>query len=320
MLLQRVDDSGYPVEYLAARIGVRRSFLTSDWQPLLDADDPLAVVPRGNFLAGSGVRSAEGMWKSLLCEYHWIYRQMGNGAREDFGPFFTWQELKTVILCLRYMQARESGKIGEILEFSLLSQNVKNILEYGENPPEAVARLEVEFALMSTVFCGMAETFHSFGAGGLEQWLNDTWLEWICGTSLHPVLRDFCSSQVDFRNLMELYKRVRWEVPEEPRFLRGGRLGRAPLADALQTGDRTASAGLVRRFPGVEGDVDSKASPEHYLLRGIMRQLRRKSREFPGYGQLIEYLWLAYVETINMGILLETGRLDRQNAAEELIR
>jgi hypothetical protein len=320
MLLQRVDDSGYPVEYLAARISVRRSFLTSDWQLFLDADDPLDAIPKGNFLAGSDDRSTEGMWKSLLGEYRWIYRQMDNGARKDFAPYFTWQELKTVVLCLRNMLARENGKILEILEFSLLSQNVKHILAYGEDPPAAVARLEVDFALMSTVFCGMAETFHARGAGGLEQWLNDTWLEWVCGTSLQPVLRDFCSSLVDFRNLMELYKRIRWEMPEAARFLRGGRLGRTSLADALGAGERTVIADLLCRFPGAEGDADPSASPEHYLLRGITRRLRGQSRELSGYGLIIEYLWLVYLETVNMGILLETGKLNRQNAAEELVR
>ncbi len=320
MILQRIEEGGYPVEYLAARIIGRRCFLTTDWLPLLAAEDPLAAVPPGSFLAGSTDRTSEGIWKSLLAAYRWVYRQMDNNTGGDFEPYFTWQELKTVILCLRNMQARESGKIDEILGSSLLSQRLKFILAHGEDPSAAVARLEVEFALMSTVFCGMAETFSAHGAGGLERWLNDTWLEWVCGTSMHPMLRDFFARVVDFRNLMRLHKWTRWEIPGDARFLRGGRISRASLADALRAGDRTAIAALLRRFPGTEGAADPSASPEHYLLRGITRRLHGISREPSGYGIIIEYLWLLYVETLNMTILLETGKRDREKAAGELVR
>ncbi len=320
MFLQRIDEGGCPVEYLAARIVARRGSLAIDWLQLAAAEDPLAALPPGSFLAGAAGRTSEGMWKALLGEYRWVFRQMDTNTAADFEPFFAWQELKTVILCLRNMQARESAKIDEILGCSLLSRKLKFILAHGGEPSTAVEQLEVEFALVSAVFCGLAEIFRTRGAGGLEHWLNDTWLEWVCETSMHPLLRDFFAWLADFRNLMRLHKWIRWGLPAEARFLRGGRICRASLTDVLRAGDRTAISGLFRRFPGAEGDADPSASPEHYLLRGITRRIHEMSRGHSGYGIIIEYLWLLYVETLNMTILLETGKLDREYAAGELVR
>jgi len=320
MLLQQIDNSGYPLEYLTARIGVRKGSLTSDWQVLLTAREPLAEVSAGSFLAAVTEQSAGGVWKAMLDEYRWVYRQMDDTVRGHFTPFFIWLELKTILLCLRNMQARRSREIETILSSSLLSFHVKSILTDSGELSEAVARLEITLALLSAVFRGAARIYGEQGIAGLERWLNDGWLHWA-GKSLHPRFRELFGLLVDFRNLMRLYKALRWELQEPPEFLQGGRIARTSLREALLHGDRAAVVGLLRRFPGMMEEVDSAASPEKTLLEGIGKRLRQCGRELSGYGRIIEYLWLLYLETRNMGILLAAdGPDEAEGDGRELLR
>lgn len=320
MLLRRIDNSGYPADYLVARLGVRSGALIADWRPFLALEDPLSAIPAGSFLTGSAERTKEGIWKCLLREYSWVYSQMDNAGRENFSPYFAWFELRTLMMCLRNRVAKNTGIIKEMLEFSLFSGVVKHILTDEEDPSSALAALEVEFVPLSTVFCGLGRTFREQGLRGLEEWLNDAWLEFAIGTVRHPVLRDFFSCMIDFRNLMQLYKRIRWEMSGDSSFLGGGNISRVLLAAVLAGRDPAAIASLLRRFPGTGGAVDPSVSPEHYLLHGITRRLRRLGREPSVYGLIMEYLWRLYIETVNMGILCNSGALYRENVMAELVQ
>lgn len=318
MLLQPIDNSGYPVEYLTARIAVRKSRLTSDYRSLLVAADPLAAVSPGSFLADVSERSAEGVWEAMLAEYRWVYRQMDTVVRKRFTPFFIWLELKTIVLCLRNMQAGRSRDNETILHSSQLSSLVKSMLAAGSDLPEAVARLETTLVIFSPIFSGVAKIFKEGGVPGLEIWLNDAWFHWAGETTLHPALREFFAILVDFHNMMRLDKALRWKVAQAPDFLKGGRIRRRLFVDTLARGDRTAFAGLLRRFPGMEEDADPAVSPETALLRGIDKRLRQGSRE-ADYDRIVEYLWLMYRETRNMGILLAAGPDNREGFRGELL-
>lgn len=320
MLLRRIDDSGYPADYLVTRLGVRKAGLIADWRPFLAQRDPLAAVPAGSFLGGSADRTKEGIWKSLLQEYSWVYSQMDNAGRDIFVPYFVWFELRTLILCLRNRVARNTGIVKEILECSLLSGLVKHILTDENDLSAALAALEIEFASLSNVFYGFEKTYGEQGIQGLERRLNDAWLDFAIGTVRYPLVRDFFGCMVDFRNLMHLYKRIHWGMPGDCPFLRGGHISRTLLAGALADREPVTLAALLRRFPGTEGEWDPSASPEHYLLHGMTRRLRRSSRRYSIYGPVLEYLWRLYVETVNMGILCSSGAVYRENVMAELVQ
>jgi hypothetical protein len=125
---------------------------------------------------------------------------------------------------------------------------------------------------------------------------------------------------IDFRNLMQLYKRIRWEMSGDSSFLGGGNISRVLLAAVLAGRDPAAIASLLRRFPGTGGAVVPSVSPEHYLLHGITRRLHRLGREPSVYGLIMEYLWRLYIETVNMGILCNSGALYRENVMAELVQ
>ncbi len=319
MLLRAIDNGGYPFEYLLARIMVRRGRLITDWQSIVNAADPLASIPAGSGDKNAEDRSVEQIWNSLLSEYSWIYGQMDEVTKRIFAPFFICIELKTLIICLRCKVENKRAKIPELLTVSLLSETVKKILAGERDAFDAVAAVEKALMPFSDSFRGLRETFRNNGLAGLEQALTNTWLEHASETEHHPVLRDFIRSLVDFRNLLNLYKRLHWEMPGPASFLKGGVIGKARLEEVLTTRQPEGIEALLHRFPGVQGEIDASGNPEHLLLREMTRCLRIKSREPSGFGLVLDYLWRLYIETVNLGILCHWRSFDRATIAMELI-
>jgi hypothetical protein len=177
--------------------------------------------------------------------------------------------------------------------------------------------LETTLALTSGVFRGTARAFKNQGIPGLESQLNDAWFQWVGRMKLHPRLALFFAGLVDFRNIMRLYKSMRWELAEPPRFIPGGRVSRVVLAEIFTRGDRAAISELLDRLEAEPAEGD--ASPESGMLEMIGRRLQRGSRGTDSYGPIIEYLWRIYVETRNMAVLLAAASVnERQSLLREL--
>jgi len=157
-LLKQGKERGYPVEYLLSRIRGRRSRLIRDWQPLVYDATPLEFLASAQYQGFVRERSAEGMWRALLLEYGWVFRQMEEEIRKVFAPYILYTELRTVFICLRYLQGDRTQKAGEVLGVSLLADGMKNILRDGE-ASAAVERLERQFRRLSPEFTGLAANY-----------------------------------------------------------------------------------------------------------------------------------------------------------------
>lgn len=320
MPVLKADNGGYPIDYLVARVRVRRADLISDWQPLLADAHPLADMPPVRIVGRHADGSPEGIWKALLREFTWVHCQMDNATKNIFSPFFLYFEIRTLVLCLRNKLAGNSVKVGELLACSLLAGNVKNMLTGAEDVSAAVAAVERAFLSLSPTFRSMKETYMEKGLRDLERRLTDTFLEYAAGLKVNRIIGEFVRYLVDFRNLMILYKHTRWELAGTPAFLKGGSISRTRFGEVLAGREPEGMAGLLRGLPGVEGEFDRSGSPEHPVLLGLTRFLRRRSRETSGIGLVLEYLWRSYVEAVNIGILRHGGSGDRQAVATELIR
>ncbi len=320
MTLLRTDNRGYPVDYLVARVRVRRADLISDWQSLLADTRPLADMPQGRVGGRPVDRSPEGIWRSLLQEFTWVYCQMDDVTKKIFRPFFLYFEIRTLTLCLRNKLAGNSMKVGELLAGSLLASNVKNALIMAEDVSAAVEAVERAFLSLSPAFRGLSETYGEKGLRNLERRLMDRFLEYAADGKSDPVIGDFIRYLIDFRNLMTLYKHSRWELAAAPAFLKGGSIGKTQFTEVFSGREPGGMAELVRGLPGIEGETDKSGSPEHAVLLGITRFLRRRGREPSGIGLILEYLWRSYTETVNVAILGNSRSGGGQAVATELIR
>ncbi|HWR72040.1 MAG TPA: V-type ATPase subunit, partial [Nitrospirota bacterium] len=253
-LLDLLDDRGYPVDYLYARIRGRRSRLIMDWKAFVYEASPLEILSGG---ASRGVvrdRTAEGIWVNLLREYRWVCRQMNSGLRDIFAPYFLYAELRTLFISLRHIKESSTEETADLLSQSLLSKRIKNILETSKKPEVAVTALERAFLTLSTSFSGIAGSFEKDGLRGFEQDLTNRYLAHIVNRGLHPLVRIFFSRIIDARNILALYKALRMSARARPVFLPGGAMTSERFRDILKSKDLFTVKSLVREATGIRID------------------------------------------------------------------
>ena len=319
-LLEHLEDRGYPAEYLLSRIRGRRSRLITDWRPLIYDAGPLDYLASSRYQGFVRERSAEGIWKSLIREYRWVYTQLNEELRKLFTPFFLHAELRTLFICLRHMGDRKAGGVDELLSLSLLSPMLKAALLESVDLPEAVRRIERAFAAFSPRFGGLTEIYDAEGLRGGEQFITNTYLSVAAEQRLPPLLREFFSRLIDSRNILGLYKNMRLEEKARAPFIAGGSIAAGKLKAVLEKGDLFGISAVVREFSGIRIGTPDPTQVEMALYKGITRFLRRAGRSPFGVGPILDYLWRCSLEVMNLSVLLYGKDLERDTVAAELVQ
>jgi len=315
--LRKIDDRGYPTEYLLSRIRGRRALLIADWRALVLSDSPvdrLAFTRYGSILTGD---YPEGIRRYLLKEFGWVYSQMNRTLREIFQPFFLYIELNTIFVCLRNARGKETGKIESILSLSLLSEKIKKILRGGEHLLSAVGGLEDCFTYLSDRFSGLRNIVEETGLQGVELTLSTRYLEYIVHSKLHPAMKDFFVSVIDSRNILSLYKYIWLNGKIAPPFIAGGRVSETMFTKIADQKDILEIGSLVRKLTGIESET---SHIETSLYRMVTRLLRKAGREPLGVGLILDYLWRSSIEVTNLSILLYGSEIDRGIITAELVQ
>ncbi len=317
-LLKQGRERGYPVEYLFSRIRGRRSRLIRDWRSLVYDAAPIEFLASAQYQGFVRERSAEGMWRALLREYSWVFGQMEEEVRVVFAPYILYAELRTIFICMRYLQGDRAQKAGEVLEVSLLSDGVKNILRDGETST-AVERLERQFCRLSPQFTGLASKYEEKGLREVEQHLTNSFLSFIIRTPLHPVMKEFFSRIIDSRNILSLYKSLRLSAKDPAVFIPGGTVAVEHLTDLLEKDDIFEVAALIRRASGITVTAPDPTQVEVSLYRGITKHLHTEGRDPLGAALILDYLWRCSLEVMNLSLLLAGKDLEREEIAAELV-
>lgn len=317
-LLRRVEDRGYPTEYLFSRIRGRRSYLITDWKPLALGASPPDFLPSryGDIMTDD---YPEGIWRYLLKEFGWVYFQMNRALWEIFWPFFLYTEIRTICVCLRYAKGGETGKIERLLSSSLLSKKTKAILGGGGNLSSAVGGIEDRFILQSNGFSGLRKVFDEAGLRGVEQFLSKRYLEHTAYSKLHPVMKDFFVSVIDSRNILSLYKFLILNAKNTPYFIRGGRITEKMFMRAAGRKDFFDLASLIRKFTGLWIEKPDAANMENALYRMVTLSLRKTGGDPLGVGLILDYLWRCSLEARNLSTLFYGREIDREILAAELV-
>ena len=318
-LLKQGKERGYPVEYLLSRIRGRRSRLIRDWQSLVYDATPLEFLASAQYQGFVRERSAEGMWRALLLEYGWVFRQMEEEIRKVFAPYILYTELRTVFICLRYLQGDRTQKAGEVLGVSLLADGMKNILRDGE-ASAAVERLERQFRRLSPEFTGLAANYEEKGLREVEQHLTNSFLIAIIRTPLHPVMKVFFSRIIDARNILTLYKSLRLNTKDAARFIPGGTVPIVQLKGLLEKDDIFEVITLIRQASGISVTAPDPTQVEVALYRGITKYLHKEGRDPLGAALILDYLWRCSLEVMNLSLLLAGKDLEREEIAAELVK
>ena len=315
--LRKIEDRGYPADYLLARIRGRRAHLITDWRPIiLGGLSPgrIASARYGSIISDD---YPEGIQEQLLKEFGWVYSLMNGALRQIFGPFFLYVELRTIFICLRYAKGKEAGKIDRILSRSLLSEKIKEILRCGEHLFSAVEGLEDCFTSLSSRFAGLCNIFTESGLPGVERTLSVRYLEHAVHSKLHPVMKDFFIAIVDSRNILSLYKYIRFDVKMEPPFISGGSISEIMYKEIADRKDIAEMSSLVLKPAGIKPEP---ANMETSLYRMVTRLLKKAGRDPLSVGLILDYLWRCSIEATNMSIILYGRDIDREIIESEMVQ
>ena len=318
-LLRKERTQGYPSEYLLSRVRGRRSRLIHDWSPLIYDASPLDHLASALYQGFVRERTAEGMWRALLLEHGWVHGQMDEEARRIFAPYFLYAELRTIIICLRYLQGEKAQKAGEILGASLLSGEVKAVLHDGEIT-DALIGLEVLLNALSPDFSGLSAVYREKGLREIELILAHRYLASVLHLPLHPVMRGFFVRVIDSRNILALYKALRAGAAGSGQFMAGGMVHVERLKDLQEKEDILEVIGLIRQAVGQAIASPDPTHVEVALYRGITKFLKGEGRDPLDAALILDYLWRCQLEVMNLSMLLAGKGLERDEASAELVR
>ena len=301
-LLRDDAGGGYPPAYVLARLHGRRAAF---------------VLPQPGAAADAG--SDERIWRAFLDELTWLYRQMDARLRDANAPLFGLFEMKTIVLCLRNAALDRVESQRRLLERSLLSATLRDILGRRRHVGAIVAALGDALGSLSRAFLELDSRYFEAGLKGCEDALMRIYLESLAATRLPAPTRHFLTRFTNVRNLMALYKHVRWEMEGPVVLIHGGTIGIAAFREAAINNDRAALDALVARVAGVQLSAETEIGIETVLLTALSADLKRARRERGGDWLVPEYMWSAYVHARNLAVLHHATGLEPAAVAREMI-
>jgi hypothetical protein len=301
-LLRDDAGSGYPPSYVLARLHGRRAAL---------------VMPRAATASDAG--SDEQIWRAFLDELGWLYRQMDARLRDANAPLFALFEMKTIVLCLRNAALDRVQSQRRLLERSLLSATLRDILGQRRHVGAIVAALGDALGGLSRAFLELDSRYFEAGLKGCEDALMRIYLESLTATRMPAPTRHFLMRFTDVRNLMALYKHLRWEMEGPVVLIHGGTIDAAAFRTAVINNDRAALDALVVRIAGVQMTAETELAIETTLLSALSGDLKRARREHGGNWLVPEYMWSAYVHARNLAVLHHAAGLGPAAVAREMI-
>lgn len=238
---------------------------------------------------------------------------MNRGLRAAFTPLFGLFEIKTIVLCLRNKAIGRMTEVERLLRRSLLSPSVKEILMAARDVRATIGELAGSVGASGLIAAYGDGNLQSFENGLMRLYLQD-----VVATPLEPVMKTFFTSFIDLRNVMLLYKDLRWSVAGACAFISGGSIDRSRFETAFARRDTAALDDLVRGIAAPASVASSEGALETVLLRSMTARLM-KMRLGAGIELVVLYVWRIYVQARNLAILHHGADLDPQTLERELI-
>ncbi|HEX6639858.1 MAG TPA: hypothetical protein VF215_02035, partial [Thermoanaerobaculia bacterium] len=199
-----------------------------------------------------------------------------------------------------------AAQITRLLERSLLADDVKAILLRGPDVHSTIAALGLP----------KDEELPAF-----ENALMRVFLEDVAGLELEPALKTFFTEFTDLRNVMLLYKHLRWSLAGRCRFVSGGSVELSLLEEIAQQRDDVAYDALLRRVIGVTtvSVAASEGALETILLRSMTNRLLKNRHAAGDLALIVVYVWRLYVQARNLAVLHHGTRIEQRTLERELI-
>jgi vacuolar-type H+-ATPase subunit C/Vma6 len=247
---------------------------------------------------------------------------MNPGLRHAFAPLFGLFEIKTMVLCLRNSTVRRTSEIHRLLAHSLLDRRIQEILVQPADVRTIVAALASAVAEDEPMSRQLEKVHEEGGLKAFEDGLMRLYLQETLAGPLVPAVRTFFVWFTDLRNVMLLYKHLRWDVPpDRAQFVTGGRVEPSRLQEIVARKDRSALDDLVARMAGLDSMpiATGEGSLETVLLTRMTIWLDRARRRGDELASVVAYVWRTYVQARNLAVLYHASDLDPQTLEQELV-
>ena len=284
-LLRDEPGDGHPRDYVVARLHGRG-----------------AAVP-----AHAAAMHDDQIWGWFLGELDWLFKQMNPAMRTAHAPLFALFEMKTVGLCLRNASLDRGDSRRQLLERSLLSDRLRDVLGARRHVGAIVAGLGDALEGLSASFADLDTRYFEAGLRGCEDALVRLFVESIRDARLIAPVRRFFTLFTDLRNLMALSKHLRWELKGPVILIRGGSLDIKALKNIIVNEDRDALDAIVAAVIGRPVTAADELSLETVLLGALSAELARARRRHGDDWLVTDYIWRRYIHARNLAVRHHAG-------------
>jgi vacuolar-type H+-ATPase subunit C/Vma6 len=307
-LLRDPGGSGFPADYVVARIRGRRARLLTDWHG--------AVLREPTYASQD-----ESIWSALLDECAWLYGQLDPELRGHVAPLLALFELKTIVLCLRNRAAQRLEEVERLLRHSLMSEGLQQALRTGPDLRGTVTSVAAALEVAIEDAAALEGAYAGGGLQGFERELNRGYLVAVTGATLHPATRRLVELVIDLRNVMTAYKHLRWQVDEPVQLVHGGRIALERLTRLVESRDLALLAAFAAEVTGRAATAQSvgEGTLETALLSHVSRELRSAGRVDGAVAVVLDYAWRVYVNARNRSIIAHGAGVERGLVERELV-
>jgi len=213
------------------------------------------------------------------------------------------------------------GPLERLLRHELLGTELRDALQRAPGTGTAVAIVAAAIAPSLGDARGAEQAYAESGLKGFESKLTRDYLQHVTSTRPHRAVRRFFAAFIDLRNLMTLYKHLRWQIDDPAAFVPGGTLDTGRLREASAQGDGEYLDSAVRRVTGEPAApaAAGQVALESRLLASLTRMLRKAGRDGDDVDLVLDYVWCTYVHARNRALYLHAGGMDAEVLQPELI-
>lgn len=285
-MLKLVQKTGYPFEYLIARINYRASYLITNIEIFKKSPEML------NYF------DMEAFQLTFIKEINFCYYQMEERERQIFKNLFLLFEINNLISSIRFSLYDRADLIEEIFRNSLLTGAVRDILIKGGPFIEKLRDLCMLMTTINREISNLPDVYQERGLRDFEETLYKLYCEGLVFDKENiEAVRYFLKSYIDVANINGIGKEIRWDSKRKTPFIEGGFLSREEIIQKLQ---RETSFTAVK------------------YLRNLANEFKKR-KTLSDYYFFIYYVLLLYLENVNLNILFYTLDFQAEDVEKSLI-